>query len=327
MKTPRLILIALAACGALLVPAASTGAAMYWGATIKGDVYGQTGDAPMDQDVWNTFESHTHKKVTFVNLRQGWVSFDAAPFQALRDRGALPLVTMGLDGTTLAGVAAGTQDRQIREWAQKAKAWGYPFLIRPWWEMNGDWYPWGRDPNFVAAWRHFHDLVVAEGATNVTWAWIVNGIWSEPASDPAPYYPGDAYVDWVGMDSYNWGLNPLQPDRWETPAEVVDPTLDRLEQIAPGKPVCICEIASTEIGGNKARWIRNLLVTYLPYRPSIKAFLWFNWNVQQAGSTGRWDWPIESSFGARLSFRWPIQNSIYRSTLPTLTPLTKVPMP
>jgi hypothetical protein len=239
MKTPRLILIALAACGALLVPAASAGAAMYWGATIKGDVYGNPEHTTVEFGAWDTFESHARKQVTVVNFGQGWTVFDTPTFDAVRNRDALALVTMPLSGATLADVTAGKEDAKIRAWAQKAKAWGYPFLIRPWWEMNGNWYAWGRDPNFVAAWRHFHDVVVAEGATNVTWVWVVNGIWQDPASDPAPYYPGDAYVDWVGMDSYNWGLNPLQPDRWETPAEVVDPTLDRLEQIAPGKPVCI----------------------------------------------------------------------------------------
>ena len=52
--------------------------------------------------------------------------------------------------------------------------------------MNGEWYSWGRDPNFVAAWRHFHDIVVAGGATNVTWTWIVNSLWDDPLSDPTP---------------------------------------------------------------------------------------------------------------------------------------------
>jgi hypothetical protein len=108
---------------------------------------------------------------------------------------------------------------------------------------------------------------------------------------------------------------------------VVDPTLDRLKQIAPGKPVCICEIASTEIGGNKSAWIRSLLTNYLPHHPQIKALLWFNWNYVQPGSSGRWDWAIESSSPASLAFRRSIQSSFFRTTLPTIMPLAKVPMP
>jgi hypothetical protein len=326
MRRGRFLPLTLIVLGALVLPAAGARAApMYWGATIDGDVYGQPSDPPWNQSVWNTFEQHAGKKIAILNMGQAWGQFDTSAFQAVRNRGALPLVTTWLDGTSLADIVAGNQDAVIRAWAQKAKAWGYPFLFRPWWEMNGDWYPWGRSPDYVAAWRRFHDIVVAEGATNVTWAWVTNSIWYDPASDPAPYYPGDAYVDWVGMDSYNWGRNPLQPDRWITPGEVITPTLNRLKQIAPRKPVCICETASTEIGGNKSQWIRDMLSSYLPSHPEIKAFLWFNWNVEQNG--GRWDWPIESSAKAQQAFRKGIASSTYRSTLPALTPLSKVPVP
>jgi Glycosyl hydrolase family 26 len=311
---------------ALLCVSPTAEASMYWGGTIKGAVYGESGDAPTSQTVLEKFERDAGKKITFVNTRQSWASFDTTTMHAAIDAGAIPLVTMGLpQGVTLAEVAAGGQDTQIRAWAKEAKAWGYPFLFRPWWEMNGDWYAWGRDPDFVAAWRHFHDLVEEEGATNVTWAWVVNSVWRDPASDPTPYYPGDAYVDWVGMDAYNWGLNPLQPDRWLTPEQTIGPTLEVLERIAPGKPVCICEDASTEIGGNKPSWIREMLSSYLPHHPQIKAYLWFNWNVEQNG--GRWDWPIESSASAEQAFRNGIQSSAYLSSLPPLVPLGKVPLP
>jgi hypothetical protein len=313
--------------GILGSQAPSAGATtMYWGALMAGDVYGNPGASRWDQQVWDTFEQHAGKKVTMVHIGLGWGTFETQALQSISSRGAIPLLTMGLEGATLADVVAGNQDAVIRAWAQKAKAYGYPFLFRPWWEVNGDWYPWGRNPDFIAAWRRFHDLVVAEGATNVTWAWVVNGIWDDPLSDPALYYPGDAYVDWVGLDSYNWGENPVQDDRWETPDEVLTPTIERLKQIAPGKPICICEVASTEFGGDKPGWIRDLLSEYLPRHPEVKAFLWFNWNV--AAPAGRFDWQIESSDLARQAFVRAIQrNPTYRSTLPALVPLAKVPMP
>jgi hypothetical protein len=68
-----------------------------------------------------------------------------------------------------------------------------------------------------------------------------------------------------------------------------------------------------------------MLSRTLPNHPEIKAVLWFNWNLPQGG--GRWDWPIESSPSALRAFRRAIQSSTYRSTLPPLTPLAKVPMP
>jgi hypothetical protein len=319
----RIVLGLILVCA--FISAGEARASMYWGGTIKGSTYNEATDAPNNLTVLQTFERDAGKDITFINTGQAWAKFDEPTMQAAIDNGAIPLVTMGLSGTTLKEVAEGKQDTQIKAWAQAAKSWGYPFLFRPWWEPNGDWYAWGRDPEYVSAWRHFHELVVAEGATNVTWAWIVNSIWSDPASDPTPYYPGDKYVDWVGMDAYNWGLNPLQPDRWLTPQQAVDPTLAVLESIAPTKPICICEDASTEIGGDKPSWVREMLETYLPHHPNIKAYLWFNWNV--VDGSGRWDWPIESSTAAEQAFRDGIQSSLYLSRLPVLTKLQKIPLP
>ncbi|MGN6216571.1 MAG: glycosyl hydrolase [Solirubrobacterales bacterium] len=318
--------ICLCVLGLLLASAAPAAGALYFGATISGETYGQTENAPRNETAWNLFERHAGKKVAIVNQGQSWASFDKTEMNATAARGAIPLVTMGLASeVTLAGIASGNQDAAIKKWAQEAKAWGRPFLFAPWWEMNGDWYAWGRSPDFVAAWRHFHDVVVSQGATNVTWAWVVNGIWSDPESNPTPYYPGNAYVDWTGMDTYNWGRNPAQPDRWLNPAQTVDPTLKILEELGPGKPVAIVESASTEYGGNKTDWIREMLTTYLPHHPEIGAYLWFNWNFPKNGL--RHDWPIESSAPAQQQFRQAIQSSLFVPAPVSLPALTKVMPP
>ncbi len=304
----------------------AAGAAMYWGGTISGSVYGANGDAPWNQGVQNRFESDAGKQITIVNTGQEWARFDAATMKEAFDSGAIPLVTMGLQGQTLKEIAAGGQDSEIRHWARAAKSFGRPFLFRPWWEMNGDWFEWGRSPYFVAAWRRFHDIVEKVGATNVTWAWVPNTIWSDPASNPRRYYPGSAYVDWVGMDAYNFGTNPLQSgSTWMSPAELIGPTLRDLDRIAPGKPVCICETASTEIGGDKAAWINQLLKGYLPNHHSIKAVLWFNDNLAVEG--GRFDWQIESSPSAEKAFRRGIKSGTYLSSLPRLHRLARLPLP
>jgi hypothetical protein len=311
--------------GATPLGGGTAAATIYWGATMKGEVYGIPGEAPKNPEVWERFEHDAGKPLTIVNTGQNWGQFDTTTMQQVIDGGAIPLVTMGISsGVTMQEVAEGKQDTQIRAWAKSAKAFGYPFMFRPWREMNGAWYSWGRDPYYVAAWRHFHDVVEEEGATNVTWAWIVNTIWSDPGSDPTPYYPGDDYVDWVGMDAYNWGKNPIQPDIWLSPEQAIDPTLAVLEEITD-KPVALTEVASSDAGGNKASWIRDFLHSYLPDHPNIKAMIWFNWNILQGGL--RYDWPIESSEAAEQAFRDGIQSSEYLSQRPPLTPLTRVPMP
>jgi hypothetical protein len=315
--------------GALVcAQAAPAHAATYWGATISGETYGQMGsNPPENQSAWDLFERHAGRKVALLSMSQSWVTFGKTNMDLTWNRGAIPVVVMPLgSGVTLEQVASGAQDAAIKNWAAAAKAWGHPFMLAPWWEMNGDWFAWGRDPHFVAAWRRFHDLVVAAGATNVTWAWVANGIWYDPATDPGPYYPGDAYVDWTGIDSYNWGLNLAQPSQWLSPDQVLTPTLNRIGEIAPGKPVLILENAASELGGNKAEWIEELLGTYLPHHPAIKGYIWFNWNFE--GDNGqRSDWPIESSTTAQQAFRRGIQSSVYRSTRPPMANLSKVPPP
>ncbi|HET7508731.1 MAG TPA: glycosyl hydrolase [Solirubrobacterales bacterium] len=311
---------------AALVAAAPAGASVYFGATISGETYGQKENAPRNEAAWDLFEHHAGKKVALLNQGQSWCSFDKLEMNATAARGTIPLVTMSLGKEmTLASVVNGSQDAAIKKWAQEAKAWGKPFLFAPWWEMNGDWYAWGSSPDFVAAWRHFHDLVVGQGATNVTWTWVVNSIWSDPESNPSPYYPGDAYVDWTGLDSYNWGRNLAQPDHWITPDQTITPTLKIIREVAPTKPVAIVEDASSELGGNKTDWIREMLTQYLPHHPEIKAYLWFNWNFPKNGL--RSDWQIESSALAQQEFRRDIQSSYYVPGPASLPALTKVTPP
>ena len=50
---------------------------------------------------------------------------------------------------------------------KQAQEWGHPFFLRFDWEMNGFWFPWSEGVNgnkpgeFVAAWRHVHDIFTA----------------------------------------------------------------------------------------------------------------------------------------------------------------------
>jgi Glycosyl hydrolase family 26 len=322
----KAIAVCLCALPLLLFAPPGTSGSMYFGATISGETYGQTGNAPNNLQAWDLFERHAGKKIAILNQGQSWAAFDKAEVEATRARGAIPLVTMGLGkDMTLANVANGSQDAAIRKWAQEAKAWGYPFLFAPWWEMNGAWFAWGRSPYFVSAWRRFHDLVAGQGATNVTWTWVANSIWSDPESNPTKYYPGDAYVDWAGLDSYNWGRMPAQPDKWINPEQTITPTLKIIKAVAPTKPLIIVEDGSTEHGGNKTDWIREMLTTYLPHHPEIKAYLWFNWNLLKNGS--REDWPIESSAPAQQQFRKAIQSSLFVPRPLSLPALTKVKPP
>ena len=111
----------------------------------------------------------------------------------------------------LSDVLSGRYDSYIREFAEAARNWGHSFFLRYDWEMNGNWFPWNEAVNennpgeYVAAWRHVHDIFTAVGATNATWVWCPYAEDDRHFTNLAPLYPGDEYVDWTCMDGFNWG--------------------------------------------------------------------------------------------------------------------------
>jgi hypothetical protein len=120
--------------------------------------------------------------------------------------GTTPMVSWNLpfaDGA----VASGGLDAYLRAQADAVKAYGKPVFIRPDWEMNASWYPQWNAPDvpptaYIAAWRHVFDVFQSDGAANAAFVWCVN-TWPGPGgTDASAWYPGDEYVDWVGVDGY-----------------------------------------------------------------------------------------------------------------------------
>ncbi len=199
----------------------------------------------------------------------------------------------------------GSQDSLIRARAQAVKAFGSPIFLRPAAEMNGDWFDWGGANNdrdtaaFIKAWRRIHDIFDEEGVHNVSWVWAPNSESSPGGWDPSSwnswrnYYPGDAYVDWVGIDGYNWGLLP-GGDGWLSFGAIMQHVYD---DYATRKPIMIAETGSTESGGDKAQWISDM-GTWVKAHPAIKAVVYFD---RVYTSTGH-DWGIDTSTASSNAF-------------------------
>jgi hypothetical protein len=193
-----------------------------------------------------------------------------------------------------AGILSGSFDAQINERAAGAKALGQKFFLDFAAEMNSD-EDWTKHDaaQYISAWRHIHDLFVAAGATNVIWAWCPNVTDSDDTNDATmSYYPGDAYVDWTGVDGYNWGTS--DPSFvWQSFQDVFKDIYPLLAKV--GKPILIGEMASDEVGGSKAQWIDDLVPTLKADFPLIKAFVWFDIKKERA-------WQINSSPTALASY-------------------------
>jgi hypothetical protein len=126
----------------------------------------------------------------------------------LRD-GILPLLQINPRRESLAAIAAGRYDPYLRRLATEVRALRAPVALSFAHEMNGSWYPWGflhvQPETFVAAWRHVHDVLGAAGARRVIWVWTVAHTAPQAGrlfAPVGPYWPGAAYVNWVGLDIY-----------------------------------------------------------------------------------------------------------------------------
>ena len=142
-------------------------------------------------------------------------------------------------GATQASIRRGEVDAYILGRAAEARRYGKPLFIRLNWEMNGDWMPYSRLDDrgrqregnsyarFRDAWRRTVILFrggtkaeidrrlraqgmpglkvrvkAAAPVTNVAWAWVPASKAPHKGENVHKYYPGDAFVDWVGVDWY-----------------------------------------------------------------------------------------------------------------------------
>jgi hypothetical protein len=135
-----------------------------------------------------------------------WEPFQLSFARAAVAHHALPMVQIEPRNVSLAAIAAGHYDSYLRAYARAVRSVGQPVIIAFGHEMNADWYGWGyrhTAPSvFVAAWRHIHQLFLANGAGKVIWLWTVNVVGGSSVRPIRAWWPGAAYVTWVGVDGH-----------------------------------------------------------------------------------------------------------------------------
>jgi mannan endo-1,4-beta-mannosidase len=220
----------------------------------------------------------------------------------------------------------GAFDTYIRATARAIKALRCPIAIRLDHEQNGSWYPWGlhtlgmgsgqdTPARYVKMWRHVWNIFKAQGATNVLWVWSPNYQKVPARSKPtlADSYPGDKYVDWVGIDGYYFN------DPTMTFTKLFGATLNQLKPYTNDKPLFLAE---TGVGGTsltaaeKASQIKNL-VNQVAKRPRFNGIVYFD---QTLAENDRADWRFDQTPQSLAAFKKAIDSSKYAAGKPgTLT--------
>lgn len=236
---------------------------------------------------------------------------------------ATPFANLTINASAHA-IASGEWDAKIVAWLGKVDGWldrggNRSMILAPLQEANGDWTPYGHDPtNFKLAYRRIVDMARGMGLdeTKVRWAWAPNG-WSTPPYRLADYYPGDGYVDVVGISAYNFGTG---IDTWTGVYATMAGAIDELRTFVPHKPYFLAQTASSSSGGDKSQWTRDFFA-YAASDANIVGFVWFNidketdWAVFNSGTRMVQGYKDGMQF-ASTKYKWPLTDWFKPGPLP-----------
>lgn len=198
----------------------------------------------------------------------------------------LTLQTIGTGeggGNMVYEILNGEYDAFLRDYAEVIADFGHPVLFRLGNEMNGDWcqYSSWYTAKDTAIFREFYRYVYGffqeAGARNVIWIWNPNSR-SYPDfqwNNELMYYPGDGYVDVIGLTAYNTGTYYRKyGEKWQRFDELYDGLYLRYLSLF-GQPLMITEFASASMGGDKEEWVAAMF-GHIAALDQIKVAVWWD---------------------------------------------------
>lgn len=280
--------------------------------TLSGQRFGLSSpDVPWSTARLNELSTSAGAKPSMIMTFTKWTEeFRPDVVTHSYEQGAMPIVAWepwaGIQNGTsqpafaLSKIKKGDFDPYITRFASAVRDAKWPIAIRFAHEMNGTWYPWSerqsgnRKGEYVHAWQHVHDIFEKVGATNAIWLWSPNILRPVPNVSISALYPGDKYVDWVGMVGY--------AVRESTAAPVFDPTLKALREVTQ-KPVVITE-TGVQPSSRKVGWIRDFF-RWLPKHPEVIGFVWFEYSASEGGNQ---DWRFTATRQSAQAFQTGIKS-------------------
>ena len=197
----------------------------------------------------------------------------------------------------LAEIPKGTLDSYLEEFGSSIKNYEKLVIIRFGHEMNGNWYPWGRRPEeYKIAYRYVVDFFKKQGVGNAKFMWSINAesVPIEPIGNVKNYYPGDAYVDFIGLDGFNYGQGGGRS--WRSFDQIFSSVYTFVTSAYPEKQVMISETASGEEGGDKAAWVRDMYMSLGTKYRKVDEVIWFNLIKER-------DWRVDSTDSSFAAFK------------------------
>ncbi|RPE09041.1 glycosyltransferase [Chitinophaga lutea] len=273
----------------------------------------------------------------------------AALMEDVYRNGSLPMITwepwtaLFRDSAALneqqvmARIATGTFDAYLETFAAQIKALDRPVFLRFAHEPENPSYPWSATGGntagmYKAAWKYVHTFFIRRNVHNAIWVW---NPWSAETAEE--YFPGHAYVDWIGVTCLNYGPQ-FADGRSRSFSQLYNP-FHRLPVFRSGLPVMVAEMGSLPTADNQQTWLGNAFRDISGNFKEIHACILFNsdkdkntlrplpggvlnWRLQEP----RLVFAAQKSY-ARLADAKPQHAGLLHDTLTRDVPAAYLPLP
>jgi hypothetical protein len=255
----------------------------------KENFFEKTARYPINNEITYVEKGLNAKPFTFVLLGPRlYFDFPVTESMVVAKRGIVPFVyghpgpfdlPIRIPGFGPKEIAHGQQDRYIKQFAQGAaqfgKEWG-GFFFTTFPEMNGKWFSWGMDSNVIPAWRHIWQIFEDQGANQyATWVWEVyphSVLPPNMVDNPESYYPGDKYVDWIGLTGISVAGGRYSYGSLDS---LIERTYRQMLKNHPQKPIMLSSFARTN-QSDQSRWLINAYRSLQNNFTAIKAVIYFD---------------------------------------------------
>jgi hypothetical protein len=157
----------------------------------------------------------------------------------------------------------------------------------------------GTPADYIAAYRHVISIFRAQGVTNVKFVWQMTAYsFRAKPSDrraAANWYPGDAYVDVVGADGYNWRNCNGHNGAWTPMSAFTDPVLAFAR--AHGKTASLPEFGAPQ-DSRRTQWLQDSRAYMAAHKDVLSSAFYFNRGAANPPGGCSWVLNKQSEFDA-----------------------------